>query len=87
MHILLIYNLYSILLSTEEPFFDPTPREVLFPLGVTTALVTVPLFPEAVGNTDVNFIVRLVVPVAAMSQGVILGEPNISTVTVPATRP
>ena len=57
----------------------------MFPLRVDTAIVTIPLFPEAVGNRDLDFTATLIVPAAAMSQGVILGEPSVATVTVPAT--
>ena len=45
------------------------------------------LFPEEVENTDLQFNVTLIVPPSARSQGVVLGEPNVATVTVPATRP
>ena len=45
------------------------------------------LFPEEVEDMDLQFNVTLVVPPAAMSQGVVLCEPSIATVTVPATRP
>ena len=67
-------------------FYNPTIREVLFPLGVTTALVILPLHPEAVGDIDLQFNAILVVPVAAISQGVVMGEPSKTIVTVPATR-
>ena len=45
------------------------------------------LFPEQVGNMDLQFNVMLIVPRSARSQGVVLGESNVATVTVPATRP
>ena len=68
-------------------FFNPDIREVLFPVDVSTSLVPIQLFPEQVGDMDLQFTVRLVVPAGAMSRGVVLGEPSVSTVTVPATRP
>ena len=44
------------------------------------------LFPEEVGDMDLQFYVRLIVPASARLQGVVLGEPSIATVTVPASR-
>ena len=43
------------------------------------------LFPEEVWNMDLQFNVTLIVPRSARSQGVVLGEPNVATVIVPAT--
>ena len=67
-------------------FFDSRVRKAWFFTNIKT-LVLIKLLPEQVGNTDLQFTVRLVVPAAAMLQGVVLGEPSVSTVTVPATRP
>ena len=67
-------------------FFDPTPREVFFPLGVEIALLPIILYPEVAGYIELQFNVILVVPLAAVSQGVVLGEPNKTIVTVPASR-
>ena len=44
------------------------------------------LFPEEVEDMDIQFNVTLIVPPDAMSQGVVLGEPSMATVTVPARR-
>ena len=43
------------------------------------------LAPEEVGDMDLQFTVRLVVSAAAMLQGIVLGEPNVATVIVPAS--
>ena len=67
-------------------FFNPDIRIVSFSANDNSALVPIQLFPEQVGDTDLQFIVRLVLPAAAMSQGVILGEPNVATVTVPTSQ-
>lgn len=84
---ILLTVIYAILFSTGDLFFDPDIKDVLFPTGVNLAIVPITLFPEVVMDTDLEFIVRLIVPDTARSQGVLLGEPNVSTVTVPATRP
>ena len=44
------------------------------------------LYPEVVGYIDLQFNVILVAPLATVSQGVVLGEPNKTIVTVPASR-
>ena len=67
-------------------FFNPDIRRVLLPVSVTTALVPIQLFPEQFDCMDLQFTVRLVVPAAAMLQGVVLGAPNVATVTVPVSR-
>ena len=67
-------------------FFDADPREVLFTCGVEIFLVPIQLFPEEFGDMGLQFNVTLMVPVSARSQGVVLGEPSIATVTVPASR-
>ena len=59
---------------------------MLFPLRIHTALVTIELFPEEVEDMDLRFNVTLVVSPGAMSQGVILSEPSMATVTVPINR-
>ena len=69
--------------STVNQFFNPDIIEVFFPINVSIALLQIQLSPEQVGDMDLQFTVRLVVPAAAMSQGVVLGEPSLSTVTVP----
>ena len=70
-----------------NPFFNPEVREVRFlvnsPMKV---LVPIGLDLGRVRHMDLQFTVRLEVPAAAMSQGVALGEPNIATVTIPASR-
>ena len=48
--------------------------------------VSINLAPEEVGDMDLQFTVRLSIPAAAMSQRVVLGEPNVATVTVPSSR-
>ena len=48
--------------------------------------MSIRLFPEAVGYMDLQFNAILVVPLAAVSQGVVLGELNRIIVTVPASR-
>ena len=70
-------------------FFDPRVRKAWFftNINLSKTLVLITLFPEQVGNMDLQFTIRLVVPAAVMSQGVVLGEPNVATVTVPATKP
>ena len=73
--------------SGDPLFFDASPKGVLFRVGDTTALVRIPLFPEVVQDMDLQFNVTLIVPPVAMSQGVVVCEPSIATVTVPATRP
>jgi len=45
------------------------------------------VLPEEVQGSDLHFIVILVVPPAEMAKGVVLGEPNVANVTVPASRP
>jgi len=45
------------------------------------------VFPEKVRGSDLQFIVRLVVPPAAMAHGVVLGEPSVANVIVPASQP
>ena len=81
-----IWGLQSINFSGNRLFFNADPREVLFTRGVEIGLVPIQLFPEEFGDMDLQFNVRLVVPVAARSQGVVLGEPSVATVTVPAIR-
>ena len=81
------YTVQYINFSGDRLFFNAGPREVLFPVGIGTALVPIQLFPEEVEDMDLQFNVTLVVPPAAMSQGVVLCEPSIATVTVPATQP
>ena len=76
----------SIYFSGDQLFFDDDLKEVLFPLRIHTALVTIELFPEEVENMDLRFNVTLVVSPGAMSQGVILSEPSMATVTVPTSR-
>ena len=66
-------------------FFNPDIRRVLFPVGVTTALIPIQLFPEQLGDMDLQFTVTLAVPANAMLQGVVLGEPSVATVTVPVS--
>ena len=77
--------IYAILFSTGEPFFNSDIREVLFPVGVSTAIVPISLFTEVIlaEDMELQFIVRLVVPDAARAQRVLLGEPNVSNVTIP----
>ena len=53
----------------------------------TTAQVSIWLYLEQVRQMDLYFTVRLVVPDATMSQGVVLGEPSVVNVTVPRTLP
>ena len=79
-------GLQSINFSGNQLFFNADPREVLFTRGVEIGLVSIQLFPEEVGDMDLQFNVTLIVPVSARSQGVVLGEPSVATVTVPATR-
>ena len=67
-------------------FYNPAIREALYPRGVTTALVELLLYPEAVRDIDLQFTAILVLPARAISQGVVLGEPSKTIVTVPATR-
>jgi len=43
------------------------------------------VIPEEVQGSDLHFTVILVVPPAAMAQGIVLGEPNVANVTVPGT--
>ena len=76
----------SINFSGDRLFFDNVPREVLFPLHVQTAFVPIHLYPEEVGDMDLQFNVTLIVPRAAMSQGVVLSEPSQATVTVLTNR-
>ena len=68
-------------------FFNPEDRKACFFANSQSKKTGVPinLAPEKVGNMDLQFTVRLVVPAAAMLQGVVLGEPNVATVTVPAS--
>ena len=82
-HILWDYNQFS---GGLAPFFDPSPKEALFLPGTETTYVSIRLFPETVGYMDLQFNAILVVPLAAVSQGVVLGEPNRIIVTVPASR-
>ena len=57
-----------------------------FSPGANTALVKIQLFPEAVGNiSELQFNVTIVVPDGtAKSHSVVLGEPSIAAVIVPA---
>lgn len=81
-----LYSDISIYFITGDIFFDPAIRNVTFPAQADTVVVQITLFPEEVENMDLQFIVTLAVPAAAMAQGVILGAPSVATVTVPATR-
>ena len=65
-------------------FFDPEVRKVCFVNSKKTR-VPINLAPEKVGDMDLQFTVRLVVPAAAMLQGIVLGEPNVATVIVPGS--
>ena len=69
-------------------FFDPRVKIAWFfaNVDITKTRVLIYLYPEEVGDMDLQFTVRLSIPAAAMSQGVVLGEPNVATVTVPASR-
>ena len=67
-------------------FFNSDTKQVLLSVGNTTALVPIQLFPEQFDYMDLQFTARLVVPAAAMLQGVVLGEPSVATVTVPASK-
>ena len=69
-------------------FFDPTVREANFFANINNRKARVPisLDPEEVEDMDLQFTVILSIPAAAMSQGVVLGEPNVATVTVPTSR-
>jgi len=57
---------------------------VEFQPGKVIAPVTIQLFPEGIGDMELEFYVTLIVPPAAMSQGVVLGEPSVATVTIHA---
>ena len=76
----------SINFSGDRLFFDDNRREVLFPLHVHIALVPIQLYPEEVEDMDLRFNVTLIVLPMAMSQGVVLSEPSMATVTVPMNR-
>ena len=56
--------------------------DVVFQPGKVIAPVTIQLFPEGIGDMELEFNVTLIVPPAAMSQGVVLGEPSVATVTI-----
>ena len=69
-------------------FFDPHVRIAWFFTNINNRKirVSINLDPEEVGDMDLQFTVRLSIPAVAMSQGVVLGEPNVATVTVPTSR-
>ena len=56
--------------------------DVEFQPGKVIAPVTIRLFPEGIGDMELEFNVTLIVPPAAMSQGVVLGEPSVATITI-----
>ena len=70
--------------STVNQFFNPEIREAFFPVGAISTTVEIELFPELVGDMDLQFIIRLVVPDEAMSQGVVLGGISAAIVNVPS---
>jgi len=74
------------MLSTGNPFFDPTVLDVLFPSGTNLAIVPIRVFPEELRGSDLDFTVTLIIPPPA-NQGVVLGDPKVATVTVPVPRP
>ena len=76
----------SINFSGDQLFFNDDPKDVLIPLLVNAALVSIQLFPEELEDMDLRFNLTLVVPPNAMSLGVILSEPSMATVTVPINR-
>ena len=76
----------SINFSGDRLFFDDNLIEPVFPLDVYTVLVPIQLYLEEVEDMDLRFNVTLIVPPSAMSQGVILSEPSMATVTVPINR-
>ena len=69
-------------------FFNHNFRKAWFFANINNREIQVPinLAPEKIGDMDLQFTVRLSIPAAAMSQGVVLGEPNVATVTVPSSR-
>ena len=68
-------------------FFDDSVKSINFRGNYTAVQVPIWLFLEPVRHMELQFSVRLVVPPNALTQGVVLGEPNIATVTVPRTLP
>jgi len=78
--------LYPIIcISTGDPFFDNSTREVQFEAFTNFAQTRIRVVPNKVQGSDLHFTVTLVVPPAAMTKGVVLGEPNVANVTVPGT--
>lgn len=61
--------------------------EVEFLPGLELVPVIIQLFPEGIGDMDLQFTVTLIIPPATMSQGVVLGEPSVATVTIHVTEP
>ena len=74
-----------ILIISIAKFFDDSVISIHFWGNHKAAQVSIRLFLKPVRQMDLQFTVRLVVPAVALSQGVVLGEPNIATVTVPHT--
>ena len=74
-----------ILIILIAKFFDDSVKSIHFRGNRTTAQVSMRLFLKPVRQMNLQFTVRLVVPAVALSQGVVLGEPNVVTVTVPHT--
>ena len=70
--------LYPIIcISTGDPFFDNSTREVQFEAFTNFAQTRIRVVPNKVQGSDLHFTVTLVVPPAAMTKGVVLGEPNV----------
>jgi len=68
-----------------EAFFTPGTMEVLFPVTIDTALVTIPVFPETLNSGEPGiFNVTLEATSASSNICVIIGSPSEATVTIPS---
>ena len=85
MHGTNIIAMIYILIILLAKFFDDSVKSIHFRGNHTTAQVSIRLFVKPVRQMDLQFTVGLVVPAVALSQGMVLGEPNVVTVTVPHT--
>ena len=72
-------------LSTAEAFFTPGTMEVLFPVSIDTALVTIPVFPEELRSREPGILeITLEATSASSNVCVIIVSPSKATVTVPS---
>ena len=72
-------------ICTAEAFFTPDTMEVLFPVDIDTALVTIRVFPEELRSGQPGmFNVTLQVTSGSSNVCVIIGSPSEAVVTIPS---